>query len=274
MKEVSAMHIGFLGAGNMAGAMIRGLRAKGHTASDVAAFDVNADKLAALNADCGLTIADSAADLIARSDVVVLAVKPQMLKEALANLQPALASADPLIISIAAGTPLKTLSALCGDGRRIVRVMPNLNATVGEAMSAFCGNALVTDSDFETAEAILCAFGKAVRLPEEQFSAYSALAGCSPAYSMLYMDALVSAGVEAGIDPAIAKSVVAQAVLGTAKLLAASPDSPETWVERVCSPGGTTIEGVKVLRAENVGDAVKAAAEASIRRDEELAKAH
>ena len=268
------MRIGFLGAGNMAGAMIRGLRAKGHAAENVAAFDVASDKLAALNADCGLTVADSAAALIARSDVVVLAVKPQMLKEALADLQPALADADPLIVSIAAGTPLKTLEALCGADRRIVRVMPNLNATVGEAMSAFCGNALVTDSDYTNAETVLTAFGKAVRLPEEQFSAYSALAGCSPAYSMLYMDALVSAGVEAGIDPAVAKAVVAQAVLGTAKLLAASPDSPETWIERVCSPGGTTIEGVKVLRAENVGDAVKTAANASIRRDEELAKAH
>ena len=268
------MNIGFLGAGNMAGAMIRGLRAKGHTADAVAAFDVASDKLAALNADCGLTVADSASSLIARSDVVVLAVKPQMLKEALAGLQPALASANPLIVSIAAGTPLKTLEALCGADRRIVRVMPNLNATVGEAMSAFCGNALVTDSDYANAEAILCAFGKAVRLPEEQFSAYSALAGCSPAYSMLYMDALISAGVAEGIDPAVAKAVVAQAVLGTAKLLAASPDSPETWIERVCSPGGTTIEGVKVLRSENVGNAVKAAAEASVRRDEELAKAH
>ena len=268
------MRIGFLGAGNMAGAMIRGLRKNGHSAKDVAAFDVAADKLAALSADCGLTIASTAADLIARSDVVVLAVKPQMLKEALAGLQPAFAAADPLILSIAAGTPLATLAALCGDGRRIVRVMPNLNATVGEAMSAFCGNNLVTDADYTAAESILCAFGKAVRLPEEQFSAYSALAGCSPAYSMLYMDALVSAGVQAGIDPEIAKAVVAQAVLGTAKLLAASPDSPETWVERVCSPGGTTIEGVKVLRAEKVSEAVKAAAEASIRRDEELARNH
>ena len=268
------MRIGFLGAGNMASAMIRGLRAKGLSPADVAAFDVCADKVAALSADCGLTVADSAADLIARSDVVVLAVKPQMLKEALADLQPALAAADPLIVSIAAGTPLQTLETLCGDGRRIVRVMPNLNATVGEAMSAFCGNARVTEPDLQTAETVLCAFGKAVRLPEDQFSAYSALAGCSPAYSMLYMDALVRAGVEAGIDEDTAKAVVAQAVLGTAKLLAASPDSPETWIERVCSPGGTTIEGVKVLRAEKVSDAVKAAAFASIRRDEELAKAH
>ncbi len=268
------MRIGFLGAGNMASAMIRGLRAKGHAAENVTAFDVNADKLTSLNADCGLAVAVSAVDLIARSDVLVLAVKPQMLKEALADLKPALAAANPLLISIAAGTPLETLASLCGDERRIVRVMPNLNATVGEAMSAFCGNAHVTETDYATAEAVLTAFGKAVRLPEEQFSAYSALAGCSPAYSMLYMDALLSAGVEAGIDPEVAKAVVAQAVLGTAKLLAASPDSPETWVERVCSPGGTTIEGVKVLRAKQVGEAVKAAAEASIRRDEELARNH
>lgn len=268
------MRIGFLGAGNMAGAMIRGLRAKGHSADDVAAFDVATDKLEALSADCGLTATDSAAALITRSEIVVLAVKPQMLKEALADLQPALKSADPLILSIAAGTPLSTLESLCGADRRIVRVMPNLNATVGEAMSAFCGNSRVTDADYAAAETVLTAFGKAVRLPESQFSAYSALAGCSPAYSMLYMDALLSAGVQAGIDPEIAKAVVAQAVLGTAKLLAASPDSPETWIERVCSPGGTTIEGVKVLRAEKVGDAVKAAAEASIRRDEELARNH
>jgi len=268
------MRIGFLGAGNMAGAMIRGLRAKGHAASDVAAFDVNADKLQALNAACGLTVCPSAQDLLSRVDVLVLAVKPQMLSEALAGLQPALADANPLILSIAAGTPLCTLETLCGAGRRIIRVMPNLNATVGEAMSAFCGNERVTEADYSAAETVLCAFGKAVRLPEEQFSAYSALAGCSPAYSMMYMDALLAAGVEAGMDPAVAKAVVAQAVLGTAKLLAASPDSPETWVARVCSPGGTTIEGVNVLRERQLSDTVKAAANASIRRDEELARHH
>lgn len=266
------MNIGFLGAGNMAGAMIRGLRSHGFSADAVAAYDIDNAKLTALADDCGMTIAAAPDELIRRSDVVVLAVKPQMLATALSALPAVFAEVKPLVISIAAGTTLETLGALCGQGLRIIRVMPNLNATVGEAMSAYCGNAAVTDADKQAAETVLSSFGKVASLPEEQFAAYSALAGCSPAYTMLYMDALIKVGQAHGIPQGVAKAVVAQAVLGTAKLLAESGDSPDVWIDRVCSPGGTTIEGIKSLRADNVGDAVQRAAEASIARDIELSQ--
>ena len=266
------MNIGFLGAGNMAGAMIRGLRSHGFSADEVAAYDIDSAKLSALADDCGMTIAAKADELIRRSDVVVLAVKPQMLATALSALPAVFAEKKPLIISIAAGTTLETLAGLCGQGLRIIRVMPNLNATVGEAMSAYCGNAAVTDADKQAAETVLSSFGKVVSLPEEQFAAYSALAGCSPAYTMLYMDALIRVGQAHGIPQETAKAVVAQAVLGTAKLLAESGDSTDVWIDRVCSPGGTTIEGIKSLRADNVSDAVQRAAEASIARDIELSQ--
>ncbi len=264
------MNIGFIGAGNMAGAMIRGLRSHGFSADEVAAYDIDTAKLQALSDDCGMTIVGSPDALIRRSDVVVLAVKPQMLTSALATLPAVFTEKRPLVISIAAGTTLDTLGQLCGKDLRIIRVMPNLNATVGEAMSAYCGNAAVTEADKQTAETILSSFGKVVSLPEDQFAAYSALAGCSPAYTMLYMDALIRVGQAHGIPLDTAKAVVAQAVLGTAKLLAESDDSTGVWIDRVCSPGGTTIEGIRSLIADNVGDAVGRAAEASIRRDMEL----
>ena len=266
------MNIGFIGAGNMAGAMIRGLRSHGFSADEVAAYDIDCAKLSALADDCGMTIATAADELIRRSDVVVLAVKPQMLATALGALPAVFAEKKPLIISIAAGTTLDTLAGLCGQGLRIIRVMPNLGATVGEAMSAYCGNAAVTDADKQAAEKVLSSFGKVASLPEDQFAAYSALAGCSPAYTMLYMDALIKVGQAHGIPLETSKAVVAQAVLGTAKLLAESGDSPDVWIDRVCSPGGTTIEGIKSLRADHVSDAVQRAAEASIARDIELSQ--
>ena len=264
--------VGFIGAGNMAGAMIRGLRKQGLAKDCVAAFDVDREKLQALDGDCGITIADTVEALITMSETVILAVKPQMLATALAEVKSLFEEQKPLIISIAAGTSIETLQGLCGEKVPIIRVMPNLNATVGEAMSAFCGNALVTDKEKETATAILSSFGKVTQLPENQFAAYSALAGCSPAYTMLYMDALASVGEKYGIDRQTSLQVVAQAVLGTAKLLAESGEETETWITRVCSPGGTTIEGIKSLRNNDVKSQIQQAAEASIARDLELQK--
>ena len=195
-----------------------------------------------------------------------------MLATALAEVKSLFEEQKPLIISIAAGTSIETLQGLCGEKVPIIRVMPNLNATVGEAMSAFCGNALVTEKEKETATAILSSFGKVTQLPENQFAAYSALAGCSPAYTRLYMDALASVGEKYGIDRQTSLQVVAQAVLGTAKLLAESGEETETWITRVCSPGGTTIEGIKSLRNNDVKSQIQQAAEASIARDLELQK--
>lgn len=266
------MNVGFVGAGNMAGAMIRGLRGHGFSENQVAAFDVDAEKLNLLQKDCGLVIAQSAGHVIELSDVVILAVKPQMLETALSSVKEIFEKENPLIISIAAGTTLETLGKLCGKTCRIIRVMPNLNAAVGEAMSAFTGNAFVTEQDKKDAKVILESFGKVVELPEEQFAAYSALAGCSPAYTMLYMDALAKVGEQYGIDRTTSLNVVAQAVLGTAKLLAESGEETETWITRVCSPGGTTIEGIKSLRKNEVGDLIQEAAKASVKRDLELQK--
>lgn len=266
------MNVGFIGAGNMAGAMIRGLRSHGFEKDQVSAFDVDTEKLIALDKDCGISIKDTPDALIESSDVVILAVKPQMLSKALDGLKPNFAAKSPLVISIAAGTTLETLAGLCGENIRIIRVMPNLNATVGEAMSAFCGNDNVKDTDKENAKVILSSFGKVTELPENQFAAYSALAGCSPAYTMLYMDALAQVGEKYGIDRNTSLQVVAQAVLGTAKLLAESGEETETWITRVCSPGGTTIEGIKSLRENDVSSQIKEAAEASVKRDLELQK--
>ncbi|MBR3289706.1 MAG: pyrroline-5-carboxylate reductase, partial [Clostridia bacterium] len=266
------MNIGFIGAGNMAGAMIRGLRSHGFSADEVAAYDIDTAKLQALSDDCGMTMVGSPDALIRRSDVVVLAVKPQMLTSALATLPAVFAEKRPLVISIVAGTTLDTLGQLCGEGLRIIRVMPNLNATVGESMSAYCGNAAVTEADKQITETILASFGTFTPLPEDQFAAFLGLASSSPAFTMLYMDALIKVGEAHGIPHDTATAVVAQAVLGTAKLLAESGDSTEVWIDRVCSPGGTTIEGIKSLRADNVSDAVGRAAEASIRRDMSCSK--
>lgn len=254
----------------MASAMLQGLHARQQERYALWAYDVDATKTAALQAQGVLTAADSAQALVWQADVLVLAVKPQVLGTVVPPLREALSQKRPLIISIAAGTTLAMLEELAGAAHRIVRVMPNINATVGEAMSAFCGNAAVTDADRDTARDILGACGRVTELPEDRFAVYSALAGCSPAYTLLYIDALAQAGVQGGLTKAQSLEIVAQAVLGTAKLLQAG-GHPRELMDRICSPAGTTIAGVAALQDEGFEAAVVHAAQASVRRDNELA---
>ena len=181
------MKVGFIGAGNMAGAIIRGMVSGGFRGGDVLAYDVDSAKLMALFEDCGIRMCSSGREVAEEADAVVLAVKPQMFGEVLPPLAPALHGSRPLVISIAAGKTLHAIEELLGAGLPLVRVMPNLNAKVGEAMSAFCGNELVQEGHRNTVRMILESVGEAVELEEKQFSIFSVLSGCSPAYTLMYI---------------------------------------------------------------------------------------
>ncbi len=264
------MTVGFIGAGNMAGAIIRGMAGSGFRGENIWVYDTDETKLTALYADCGVTICPSADSTASGVDALVLAVKPQVLPAVLPMLAGTLHRCRPLVISIAAGKDLASLEEMAGEGLPLVRVMPNINAKVNESISAFCGNRLVDDTHKGMVRRIFEAVGEVIELEERLFSAFSVIASCSPAYTLLYVDALAQAGVKFGIPKPLAIKIASQAVLGTTRLLQETGEHPRALADQVCSPAGTTIAGVCSLQADGFEAAVIAAAQASLDRDNQL----
>lgn len=269
------MTIGFIGAGTMAGAIVRGVTAAGVVpGGDVLLFDVNAAAAQALAADVGATVGVSAEAVVRDSDVVVLAVKPQVLPAVLADLADAVAARRPLVVSIAAGISLAAIEGHLGGGDvRVVRVMPNVNAMIGAGMAAVCGNAAASADDVARVVEIFAAVGKAVEIAEKDFATYTAIAGSSPAFVFTFIDALARGAVRGGMPKALATEIAAQAVLGSARMVlerAGDGVSPADLVDMVCSPGGTTIAGIVAMEEAGFTPAVVRGVQAVVDRDREL----
>lgn len=271
------MTVGFIGTGNMANAIVRGMVGSGGSPADeVVVFDRNADKRELLGADLGVRVAGSAEELVDASDVVVVAVKPQGIPALLEGLAGRIAERRRVVVSIAAGTPLARLEAFLttdaapGSSSAVVRVMPNVNAMIGAGMSAVTGNAAATADDVATVVAIFQAVGEVVEIPESQFSTYTAIAGSSPAFTYLFIDALSRAAVAGGMPKAQATQIAAQAVLGSAKMVRESQKSPWDLIDTVCSPGGTTVAGLLALEDRGFLSTVAHGVKATIDRDREM----
>ena len=265
------MMLGFYGTGNMATAILRGVLSSGLLCADeLMIYDIDFAKTEALSKETGVKTAVSPDALISACDTVLLAVKPQVLPGVLNENAPVFSQQNPLIISIAAGKTLSFLQEQLSFPARLVRVMPNLNATVGAAVSAFCGNERATEEDLSFTEKLCESFGTALSLPETQFPIFGVLGGCSPAFVFLFIDALAAAGVKNGLPKATALSISAQSVLGSAKLLLESGEHPRELIDRVCSPGGTTIEGVLSLTGDGFEAAVQKAVQAALEKDRRL----
>ena len=265
------MKLGIVGVGNMASSIISGMLSADFLSSDsIAVFDVDNAKMSSVEERFGVKACVSLAELAGCSDIILLAVKPNVIGSVCSELAPVLR--DKLVISIAAGKKLSFYEGFFfGDNAvRIVRVMPNINALVGESISAFCCNEKVTDDDKRFVGNMLNSFGKSLELPEELFSIYSAVGGCSPAFVFMFIDALSRAGVKYGMKKSDSLTVAAQAVLGSAKTILESSEHPWELVDRVCSPGGTTIEGVASLEGSAFTSAVEKAVEASYTKDKKL----
>lgn len=276
---------GFIGAGNMAGAIVRGAVEAGFTSGDDAATFLltsaheSASRLAEELGDERVEATDDAADLVSRSDVVVLGVKPYVIPEIAEELAEPLAEAEPLVVSLAAGVTLERLESLLPDGARVVRVMPNVAATVGESMTALAAGTKASEEDLATARALMDAVGRTAVIAEKDFSAFIGLAGSSPAFVFAFIDALSRAGVLGGIPKAQAVEMVAQAVAGSALTVRAeaakraegrSGKTPADLVDAVCSPGGTTVAGVVAMERAGFSTAVIDAFNATVARDREL----
>lgn len=271
------MTVGFIGTGNMANAIVRGMVGSGgFPADEVVVYDRNADKRELLGSDLGVRVVGSADELVEVSDVVVVAVKPQGISALLTGLAEQVADRRRVVVSIAAGTPLERLESFLetastpGSQAPVVRVMPNVNAMIGAGMSAVTGNAAATAEDVATVVAIFQAVGEVVEIPEAQFSTYTAIAGSSPAFTYLFIDALSRAAVAGGMPKAQATQIAAQAVLGSAKMVRESEKSPWDLIDTVCSPGGTTVAGLLALEDRGFLSTVAHGVKATIDRDKEM----
>ncbi len=264
------MKIAFIGVGNMGGAIIKGMCYNNFTPADIAAYDINTEKLNEMAVEWGIIPAATAEEAIADAGVVVMAVKPQMFATVIPPLKEAIRQSGALLISIAAGKTLASIADLVGETTPIVRAMPNICAVVGASVSAYTGNGLVTSEHKEVVESIFNAVGTTTEIDEKLFAAFGAIASCSPAFSAMYVNALATAGVKHGIPKAKALEIASGAVMGAALFLQETGTHPAVMMDGVCSPGGTTIEGVCSLQQDGFEAAVVAAVDATMEKDKKL----
>lgn len=266
------MTYGFIGLGNMASAIIEGMTSSGRFSEDkLYGFNRSEAKTLRLQEKNGLIPCGSATEVIQQADVVILAVKPQMMSGVLEEIGSVLEEGQK-IITIAAGLPTSWYEEKIEKSVSVVRVMPNINAKVKSAVTAVCGGINASEQDMQHAEQIFETIGKAYRVEEKMFSAFCAIGGASGAFIYLYIDALADAGVRAGFPRSFAVELATQTVLGSARLVEETGEHPVALVNQVCSPGGTTIEGVLTLKKRGFESAVQDGIQAIIKRDEELSK--
>ena len=266
------MRFGFIGAGNMASAIIRGMTigTKSYDGKDIFITSKSGTSARKLAETCGATAVTTAAEVVAASDVLVLAVKPHILVAVLPALKEEIAAKKPLVVSIAAGKGLAYLAELLPEGTPVVRIMPNINAKIGAATSGLCANALVTAEQKAVVREMFATIGAVIEVEESQFGIFTVLAGSAPAFAYLYMDALARAAVKAGMSKKQALEIAAATVEGSAKMVLESGEHPMSLVDQVCSPGGTTIEGVAALQANGFEATLTKAFDAVLEKDKRM----
>jgi len=268
--RMAGKKIGFVGGGNMAGALVRGLLQSGTvTAEQIRASDVKEERLAELHQKYGIHTSVDNEELARWADVIVIAVKPQIVDRILAPIAAALTEPD-LVVSIAAGVPLEALEARLPPGTRVVRAMPNTAAIALAAATAIAPGTHATAPDVEVARALFEAVGRCVVLDESLLDAVTGLSGSGPAYVMVMIDALADGGVKVGLGRDTALLLAAQTVYGAAKLQLETGEHPGRLKDMVTSPGGTAIAGLHTLEAGGLRRTLIDAVEAASRRSEEL----
>lgn len=263
------MKIGFIGAGQMARALAKGFVASGQVApADLFAADCFLESRSAFLATVpGSQMSESNREVMERADVIFLAVKPQSLPHVYHDLAPIPNRC--LVVSIAAGVSLATLTANLGT-QRLVRVMPNTPCLVGQGASGFALGTAVSDDDRKRVQVLLNTVGRSWELPEPLLDAVTGLSGSGPAYVFQFIEALSDGGVRAGLPRAVAMELAAQTVLGSAQMVLESSDHPAVLKDRVASPGGTTIAGLHALEQGAFRGVVMNAVNAATARSQEL----
>jgi pyrroline-5-carboxylate reductase len=267
---VKDKQVGFLGAGNMGEALIKGLLKTGLVPAErIFASDVRVERLEQLGKLYGIHTLSENALLVKRVDVVILAVKPQIIHAVVREAAPAV-SPQKLIISLAAGVSTASLRAALPSGVRLIRVMPNTPALVLAGVTAVARADGLEPGDLGVAEAIFGAVGKVVVLEEELMDAVTGLSGSGPAYVALMVEALADGGVKMGLDRATAMTLATETVLGSAKLLIETGMHPGQLKDMVTSPGGTAIAGIAALEEGGVRRTLMSAVERATLRSRDL----
>lgn len=267
----SARRWGFVGSGKMATALIKGmLRAGLAPVEALCASDPLGEARGILAAETGIAVFDSNRPVAERSDVLVLAVKPQHMGQALDELRPAVTS-NHLIVSVAAGVTITSILERLGGDARVIRVMPNTPALIGEGASAYALGPRVSSDDEAIVSAFLSSVGVAVSVTEPLLDAVTGLSGSGPAFVYLMVEALSDGGVRTGLPRDIATLLAAQTVAGAARMVRETGLHPGVLKDQVASPGGTTIAGLHALERAGVRGALIDAVEAATKRSAELA---
>ncbi len=270
--SIKGKRVGFLGSGNMGEALIRGMLQSGLVpAGAIAASDAQRDRLAHIAGQYGIRGVASNVDLVRESDVIVLAVKPQIMGAVIGEVAPEV-DAQKLLISIAAGVATGTIRAQLGRPVRLIRVMPNTPALVLEGVTAIARAEGLAAGDLEAAQELFGAVGKAVLLDEDSLDAVTGLSGSGPAYIAIVIESLADGGVKMGLDRATAMTLAAQTVLGSAKLILETGAHPGQLKDMVSSPGGTTIAGIAALEEGGVRRTFINAVERATLRSRELGR--
>lgn len=270
---MKSQRIGMLGAGNMAGALIRGLLAsKSVTADQIVASDVRGDHLQELEAKYGIKTFTDNRELAKLSNLVVLAVKPQVIDRVLDQMADAFAP-DTLLVSIAAGVPIRSLEARLPAHVRVVRAMPNTAAIALAGATGIAPGSRATKADIDVTQALFAAIGRSVVLDESLIDAVTGLSGSGPAYIMVMIEALADGGVKVGLHRDTALLLAAQTVYGSAKLLLETGEHPGRLKDMVTSPGGTAIAGLHTLETGGIRRTLIDAVEAAAKRANELGEA-
>lgn len=262
--------IGFIGAGNMGEALIKGiLRSKVFSSQNIYASDIRSERLKILQKNYKIKTCSDNRTTASQAGIIVLCVKPQSMEEVISGLAPAL-SVKHLIISVAAGISTDFISRHFKENIPVIRIMPNTPALIQEGASALSRGKFATESHLRMAQSIFGAVGKVVIIDESLMDAATGLSGSGPAYVFLFIEALVDAGVKMGLSRSVALLLATQTCLGAAKMAAETGEHPARLKDMVTSPGGTTISGLHKLEAGGLRAAVMDAVEAATRRSHEL----
>ena len=270
--SIKGQKVGFIGGGNMGEALIKGLIAANLVPAEaVYASDVRIERLRALDQQYGVQLCEDNAELVRQVDIVILAVKPQIMAPVVRQIAPAV-TRKKLLISIAAGVSTATIRAALGKDARLIRVMPNTPALVLEGVTAIAKAEGLEPGDLDTAGEIFSAVGRVVTLDEDLMDAVTGLSGSGPAYVALVVESLADGGVKMGLDRLTAMTLATQTVLGAARLMLETGMHPGALKDMVSSPGGTTIAGIAALEEGGIRHNLIRAVERATQRSRELGR--
>ncbi len=264
--------IGFVGAGNMGCAMIKSIAASGILSSDsIYVYDVDTQRLLTLREETGINISESASEVVEKSDIIILAVKPNVLENVLNGCKTSFDNKK-VLVSVAVGVPIKFYKKIIGEDKKVIRTMPNTPALVGEGMTLVSPDNNIAKEELDYVMSIFGCFGKAELLEEKLMSEVTALTSSSPAYVFMFLEAMADAAVLSGLPRNLSYKLAAQAVLGSAKMLLETGKHPGELKDMVCSPAGTTIEAVSTLEKNKFRYAVIEAMDECTKKAREIGK--